>query len=423
LATSKAVRADDVSGLNIGTVSFTEDAVTKDFQRVVINNSTDGTMATVNATGLRVDASGAAVPITVAATLNVKPSDGTNPITKTFDLDSGAGTEYNIGVGLRKIASGGSVEAGTATDPWRTDPVGNTAQPITASSLPLPTGAATDASVTGLQVAQASATSGQKGSLVQGAVTTNAPSYTTAQTDPLSLDTSGLLRVSLKDTPANTNKFLVTPDSVALPANQSVNVNQLAGTTTSVNSGNKDAGTLRVVIATDQPALTNKLLVTPDANAAVNVAQINGVTALMGNGVTGTGSHRVTIASDNTAFSVNATVKPATSGGLTIKHLVSAGSTNATSVKGSAGQVYGWTIFNTNAATRYVKLHNTAGTPTAGSGVVLTIAVPPSGGNNWSSETGIAFATGIAFTTVTGTADSDSTGAGANDLTIDIFYN
>lgn len=30
------------------------------------------------------------------------------------------------------------------------------------------------------------------------------------------------------------------------------------------NSGNKSAGTLRVVIATDQPALTNKLLVTPD---------------------------------------------------------------------------------------------------------------------------------------------------------------
>jgi len=93
----------------------------------------------------------------------------------------------------------------------------------------------------------------------------------------------------------------------SLAANQSVNVAQLAGTTTDTNSGNKSAGTLRVVLATDQPALTNKLLVTPDANSAVNVAQINGVTALMGNGVTGTGSQRVTIASDNTAFSVNAT--------------------------------------------------------------------------------------------------------------------
>src|SRR5882724_11481245 len=89
------------------------------------------------------------------------------------------------------------------------------------------------------------------------------------------------------------------------------NETQVAGTAMDVNSGNKSAGTQRVVVATDQPALTNKLLVTPDsvalpANQSVNVSQINAVTPLMGNGVTGTGSPRVTIASDNTAFSVNA---------------------------------------------------------------------------------------------------------------------
>lgn len=104
---------------------------------------------------------------------------------------------------------------------------------------------------------------------------------------------------------ASMTKLLVTPDSVALPANQSVNVAQLAGTTTDTNSGTKSAGTLRVVLATDQPALTNKLLVTPDsvalpANQSVNVAQINGVTTLMGNGATGTGSQRVTLSNDNT---------------------------------------------------------------------------------------------------------------------------
>lgn len=80
---------------------------------------------------------------------------------------------------------------------------------------------------------------------------------------------------------ASMTKLLVTPDSVALPANQSVNVAQLAGTTTDTNSGNKSAGTLRVVLATDQPALTNKLLVTPDsvalpANQSVNLSQIGG---------------------------------------------------------------------------------------------------------------------------------------------------
>lgn len=78
----------------------------------------------------------------------------------------------------------------------------------------------------------------------------------------------------------------------ALTANQSVNVAQLAGTATSVNSGVKDAGTLRVVIATDQPALTNKLLVTPDsvalpANQSVNVAQVGGTNTVNG-GLAGT---------------------------------------------------------------------------------------------------------------------------------------
>ena len=44
---------------------------------------------------------------------------------------------------------------------------------------------------------QGSTTSGQSGQLMMGAVTTAAPSYTTAQTSPLSLDTAGNLRVNV----------------------------------------------------------------------------------------------------------------------------------------------------------------------------------------------------------------------------------
>lgn len=46
-------------------------------------------------------------------------------------------------------------------------------------------------------VAQGSTTSGQSGSLMQGAVTTAAPTYSTGQTSPLSLDTTGALRVNI----------------------------------------------------------------------------------------------------------------------------------------------------------------------------------------------------------------------------------
>lgn len=59
---------------------------------------------------------------------------------------------------------------------------------------------ALDATVSGLQVAQSSTTSGEKGPLVQGAVTTAAPSYSTAQTNPLSLTTAGALRTDASAT-------------------------------------------------------------------------------------------------------------------------------------------------------------------------------------------------------------------------------
>lgn len=83
--------------------------------------------------------------------------------------------------------------------------------------------------------------------------------------------------------------------------------------TVDTNSGAKSASTIRVVLATDQPALTNKLLVTPDsvalpANQSVNISQINGIAPLMGAGNTGTGSPRVTIASDQAALPITTVI-------------------------------------------------------------------------------------------------------------------
>ncbi len=68
------------------------------------------------------------------------------------------------------------------------------AVPISAAALPLPSGAATEASLAKLTLTQGSTTSGQSGPLIQGAVTTAAPAYTTAQTRPISLDTFGNTR-------------------------------------------------------------------------------------------------------------------------------------------------------------------------------------------------------------------------------------
>lgn len=64
---------------------------------------------------------------------------------------------------------------------------------------------------------------------------------------------------------ASMTKLLVTPDSVALPANQSVNVSQVAGTTTDVNNGTVSAGTQRVTLASDS---TGQVKLAAGANLA-----------------------------------------------------------------------------------------------------------------------------------------------------------
>lgn len=103
-------------------------------------------------------------------------------------------------------------------------------------------------------------------------------------------------------------------------------------------------------------------------------------------------------------------------------HLVSAATTNAAIVKNAAGRLLGWRISNTNAAFRFVKLHNIATTPTAGTGVVETIAVPPNNSITGFIAQGSGFAAGIGLTTTALAADADSTAVAAGDLIIDLFF-
>jgi hypothetical protein len=123
---------------------------------------------------------------------------------------------------------------------------------------------------------------------------------------------------------------------------------------------------------------------------------------------------------NTTAWLVSDT--PVTSGGCSNYHVVAAASTNTANIKASAGQVYGWAIFNAAAYNVYVKLHNTSGTPTAGSGVIKTIGVPAGGGNNIDLSKGIAFGTGIGISIVKDIADAGTTAVAASDCVVDIHY-
>jgi hypothetical protein len=160
-----------------------------------------------------------------------------------------------------------------------------------------------------------STTSGTSGVLSMGATTTAAPSYTTAQTNALSLTTAGALRV---DNSAVTQPVSGTVTTTP-PSNASTNIAEINGITPLMGNGVTGTGSQRVTISSDNTAFSvnaiqsgtwniGSITTLPalPANQSVNVAQENGVTPSMGNGVSGTGVRRVAIASDNTAFSVNA---------------------------------------------------------------------------------------------------------------------
>lgn len=107
---------------------------------------------------------------------------------------------------------------------------------------------------------------------------------------------------------------------------------------------------------------------------------------------------------------------------LTAYHLVSAGTTNATVVKASAGKLYGWFIQNNNASMRKLTFHNSASTPTAGASVLFTLKIPGSGAANVLGMNPVNFSSGIAITTTTDLADNGTTAVAANDLDINLFY-
>jgi hypothetical protein len=118
---------------------------------------------------------------------------------------------------------------------------------------------------------------------------------------------------------------------------------------------------------------------------------------------------------------------PATSGGLSISRTLSVANTTGTNPKGSAGQVYGFVITNTNAAARFVKLYNKATAPSVGSDTpVMTLAIPgnATGAGMVAAEftSGIAFGTGIGMGITTGVADADTGAPAANEVVVNLFY-
>jgi len=202
---------------------------------------------------------------------------------------------------------------------------------------------------------------------------------------------------------------------------------EVAGTALTENdaaAARIDAKRAQVFVLEDATTRGQRAAVNVSGGLAVNLMNLNGNTFASSNGSVSSGTPRVTIADDCTG---QIAPVPKTSGGLSASKTISAATTNATSVKGSAGQVYTILAHNTNAAVRYLKLYNKATAPTVGSDTpVLTLPIPGNtAGAGFVLDTGgmgIAFGTGIGFALTTGVADADTGAVAANEIVVNILY-
>lgn len=123
---------------------------------------------------------------------------------------------------------------------------------------------------------------------------------------------------------------------------------------------------------------------------------------------------------------VNNTSMNAGSNNNQVARRVSTADTNAQSVKAGPGRVMGGHLANTSASWRFVKFHNITTTPTAGSGVVFTIALPPNSvvgvAQHLSDNYGYYFSTGIGITITALMADADVTAIGAGEVLVNLLY-
>ena len=102
---------------------------------------------------------------------------------------------------------------------------------------------------------------------------------------------------------------------------------------------------------------------------------------------------------------------------------VAAATNNATSLKASAGQLYGASVYNNAGYPVYLKFYNKATAPAPASDTVV-FEIPAQAGTEreFHSDEGLAFGTGIAYALVKGISDTDNTSVAATDATVDLIY-
>jgi hypothetical protein len=210
--------------------------------------------------------------------------------------------------------------------------------------------------------------------------------------------------------------------TVSITANSSINNAQVSGTAVSVNSGVKDAGTQRVILASDQtvvPISDNAGSLTVDAPVGTPafVRLSDGAAAITALPVTdNAGSLTVDAPVGTPVFT---TVTPSATGGWS-KIKYAAQTTTVVKPKGTAGTFGGYYAYNPNASAAYIQVFDlaTATTVTLGTTVPdMIFGIPASSAANLEITNGVNMALGMQLACTTTATGSTAPGTGL-DLTV-----
>lgn len=316
--------------------------------------------------------------------------------------------QLNVGAGGSKAAgyqdASGNVhqEVVIQTQTATNDPVS------VSTSNPLPVGG---------DVAAGSADGGGKGVKVSAVYNSAAPTYATGQRADLQSDANGFLKVNIAAGAA------------------------AGGTSSTFSASFPGPGT---AVGASDGANMKPFLVDGSGNLKVNIAAGGVAAATDNSGFTagsGSGLPIMAVYNDGISNAVSGDVavprmtvlrqllvagQATTVGGWTPYQLISAATTNATSLKASAGSVGSIICGNNGAGIAYLKLYNKATAPTVGADTPLhTIMIPGNtagAGFSYPIPAGLSFGTGIAFAVTGGMAVADATAVGAAQVCVNIGY-
>jgi hypothetical protein len=256
----------------------------------------------------------------------------------------------------------------------------------------LATAATNTTTIAGAVVAQGSTTSGQPGELQLGAVTTSPPTYTTAKSSPLSLDTAGNLRTSITNTSLSVSQA---------SGDWNDNIAQIAGSTVATAA----TGVMQVGIVGNSGAKIDQVT----GSTVPTNAIYNGANAVTSENSSTTSGDLVGIVADKVGKII---VLPYANPenflstlGLGNTSVTTTASTSLVAAQASGIKVYitGISLSNTGTSTSLVLLQN------GSSGTTIWQGIAPAGGGSnivlptpicTSAATALYFAAGTATTTL-----------------------